>query len=395
VDQFPGEVVFNYTIANIKRRGAIILGTGFLRGDFETAHVINVLLFGMKGTGKSSLLNSLLTSLSMGIKRNSLVTVAKQNTHVTLNYQKISIGENIKDSDNDNDLMNDRTDKKNIKFQIFDPWGDSDQDYKQAQIKHLLQGQIPPGTPRNISDDCITEPIKKNVIHCVCFVIPIGFVLEDDDVKTHVRGTMEKVIALGYQPMIVVTRIDEIEQIELREELQDRLIAMVPASPNNILFHQNYHSENIRVNSIDLSSRKILNTMKSLALTQIKILGGKNFLTSFDQNIETVFTLQQKIIIDGSGKKFLEGEFNENKIKETEKIKENKIKETELSIWLESLKISEEIISNFSDLGATEINDILDLEEEDWTNVKVSPFIQKKILKKSPKWKYKDYFRKF
>jgi len=248
----------------------------------------------------------------------------------------------------------------------------------------LLQGQIPPGTPRNISDDCITEPIKKNVIHCVCFVIPIGFVLEDDDVKTHVRGTMEKVIALGYQPMIVVTRIDEIEQIELREELQDRLIAMVPASPNNILFHQNYHSENIRVNSIDLSSRKILNTMKSLALTQIKILGGKNFLTSFDQNIETVFTLQQKIIIDGSGKKFLEGEFNENKIKETEKIKENKIKETELSIWLESLKISEEIISNFSDLGATEINDILDLEEEDWTNVKVSPFIQKKILKNLP-----------
>jgi hypothetical protein len=382
VDIFPGEIIFNYNIGGVRRRGSIILGTGFLRGDFETEYLINVLLFGWKGTGKSALLNSLVTSLSMTTKKTTICITGSDDAHVTNNYQKIWVGENIKDADNPKLEKLVRSNKREVLLQIFDPWGDSDSDYKTVQIKHLLQGQIPPGVHRNEVDDKLVPPELKNTIYTVCFVVPLGFVMEDPELIKSLKKTMKAVIALRYEPMLVVTRVDDVENIQLREQQQDQLLAMLPILPSNVIFHENYHAQDLRINSIDLSSRKILSKMYNLAESKINQLGGGDYLEEFEQIPETRFTERPpKRNVKDSNKKPTKDSDSPQKKNPDSPQKKN----SDFTSFLSSNGINDDLIEKLVNYQVSSINDIPLLEESDWESMGIGKFPRRRIIDLAPK----------
>jgi len=288
-EDYPGEVEFQYVIGRIIRRGAITLGTGFMRGDFETPYPVNVLFFGMKGSGKSSLANTIMFCLSRCNNVSAKVLLQLEQTdHVTKNYQKVWIGEKLKDNDDVNQYFEELNEsKEKIKICLFDPWGDSDSDYDKVTIKQLIDGQIPPGTHR---DEVVSKLRPKTIsdqIHCVVFIIPLSSI-DDDFTMTQFLARIKMVTDVMIQPLVVVTRIDDLENITTREAYMKRMLQSLPLQEANVFFHQNYHKHTHRDVKIDLSTRRILKAILLSWSNSIQKI--QKVINKVNWNLETILT---------------------------------------------------------------------------------------------------------
>jgi len=61
-----------------------------------------------------------------------------------------------------------------------------------------------------------------------------------------------------YDPLLVVTRIDDVEEAGENERLRKEIISRVPMKEADIFFHKNYVTETERDIKVDLSTRRIL-----------------------------------------------------------------------------------------------------------------------------------------
>ncbi len=62
----------------------------------------------------------------------------------------------------------------------------------------------------------------------------------------------------GYNPILVITRIDDVEEPDENRRLRQEIIDRVPVNEADIFFHKNYVQETHRDIKIDLSTRRIL-----------------------------------------------------------------------------------------------------------------------------------------
>jgi len=282
-DFFPRELIFSYTVENIRRKGSVTLATGFLRGDFETSEPRNILLFGWKGMGKTAFLNNIITCLSMKPNRSTSLIVGDSEDHVTKHYQKVWIGKYIEREENE-EMKQNISNGKEIKIHFFGPWGDSDMDYNTYTILRLTKGEIPPGTHKDSVQICAPDP--ANEIHAVVFLITLTYVEDVKRIKKMV-DTMNMIKDAGYQPFLVVTRIDDISDLTIRGEMMDKLCEVVPLARNDICFQQNYHDQQYRDINIDLNTRRILSKILERSSNRINRFND-TYLRSIPWRCETI-----------------------------------------------------------------------------------------------------------
>jgi len=92
-----------------------------------------------------------------------------------------------------------------------------------------------------------------------------------------VLKTIEEITSLGKTPLLVVTRIDDMENIDKRKGYMSRIIEVMPMGQGNIFFHQNYHKQTYRDINVDLSTRKILSAVMRQSMLSIQKIPKKKF----------------------------------------------------------------------------------------------------------------------
>jgi len=149
---------------------------------------------------------------------------------------------------------------RKIKMHFFDPWGTDLDTYTAVKMNKLLGGYVPPGTSmKEVEPKLTLLPNNANRIHVVLFVFPMLMIMMGEKAKELIdfMNQCTNQENGGYDPILVVTHIDDFENTEDRKELMDKIRTKFPSC--TIFFHQNYTKEKERNADIDLSSRLILN----------------------------------------------------------------------------------------------------------------------------------------
>jgi len=160
---------------------------------------------------------------------------------------------------------------KKIKLHIFDTWGWADNCYKMLPINNFLNGQMPPGCPLVPEGELIPLLMPRdpaNDIHCVIFITPLTSV-DDEQAIGELKKNVSVCVKHDLVPLIVVTRIDDIENAAVNKQLQDEITQKV-AQNAQIFFHKNYTKEETRDVRIDLSTRKILSAVYKRGVTYFR-----------------------------------------------------------------------------------------------------------------------------
>jgi hypothetical protein len=136
---------------------------------------INILIFGIMGSGKSSFINTVITSLSETIEEQTVIGGSLD--HVTNKYEMIQLKPKI-----------------GIKINMFDSWGVSGPNYENTNmLNYFLDGLIPDEFPMEKVYDIqfVEETIKNNYydaykrkIHAVAMFINID-TEKNQEVKNH------------------------------------------------------------------------------------------------------------------------------------------------------------------------------------------------------------------
>ncbi|KAL6040554.1 Matrilin 2 [Balamuthia mandrillaris] len=273
-DDFPGQVEFIFQHGSVTHRGAVTLGTGFLRGDFKAPTPVNFLVFGSKGSGKSSLLNAIITCLSLNKVPSMVFNVMASDEHVTTFFGKAVLSKYLRDHDG---LDDDELPQETIQLVAYDTWGTSadQEEYKLVGLSNFLEGRIYPGAHMDETQKYLRPPNKADEIHVVVFVVTLTSTMQEE-VLEQTRKAMLEVSRLQYTPLLVVTRVDDVEEAEENQRLRKEILAKVPVNPSNVFFHKNYVGERERDVNIDLSTRRILRAICNRYNDRKKAL-GRNF----------------------------------------------------------------------------------------------------------------------
>jgi len=160
---------------------------GYLRGDFQAPTPVNFMVFGSKGSGKSSLLNAIVTCLSLNKKPSRPFTVADSPEHVTTFYAKAILSDFIRD-----DERMGKAPKGVIQPVAYDTWGTSDRgEYKLLQLKHFLSGAVQPGAEMTDPAKFLRPADRADEIHVIVFVVKLTSSMEDGVLEDISKAMME------------------------------------------------------------------------------------------------------------------------------------------------------------------------------------------------------------
>lgn len=210
--------------------------------------VYNLLVFGTAGASKSSFLNTLMTMLRPDDgKDNKLERIAEVGggaDHTTRALHRYRL-----------------SDQFDVYFNIWDTWGlarDAYQDSKLVEI--LVDGKLPQNWDMSQSLDTHRAEFEKmkheklkTQMHGIIFFIPQMFVTDmDDDEQQRVKEVFQILIKKCYNPMVVVTKVDEIFR-ELRQnpfknsamvdDLRRKVADIFDIPSNNVRYSVNYLEE--------------------------------------------------------------------------------------------------------------------------------------------------------
>ena len=109
----------------------------FSKSIFNTKEedTVNILLFGMSGSGKSSYLNTLYSSLSTSPDPIAYAVAGGAEDHVTTKFVPYRTGR-----------IEDGRKKQRTNFRVLDTWGLDRNNYENGQFEAILEGRMPPNT---------------------------------------------------------------------------------------------------------------------------------------------------------------------------------------------------------------------------------------------------------
>ncbi|KAI3647016.1 hypothetical protein MP228_007237 [Amoeboaphelidium protococcarum] len=246
-----------------KWQGCATFITGFLRGEFFTDLKYNILPFGGKGQGKSSLMNSLATCLSKGNFVLDAFSEQNQSDHVTEKYSKLDMSDFINEPG-----------CENLPFVFYDIWGtdhDNMEDMKNM-FNNIIRGMVPVGTHRSkLTDVDMTARSPENHIHCLLIVIRLSAYL-DEELMEQVAQISKKWAQLELiGPIVVVTGIDQTDDESAREESMREMLNRLPVQ-RDVFFVQNYSKQRTRNAKIDIQMRQILLAIRQNAERNMQII---------------------------------------------------------------------------------------------------------------------------
>jgi len=179
--------------------------------------------------------------------------------------------------------------RKLVKLHIFDPWGTASDTYVGTTLPLVLRGQLEPGAEmQNPEKYTFPTPMNNNRIHVILIIFPLTMISSSSKIEGLV-SMLKDCTSGGYDPILVVTHIDDFENMEERKPYMDKIREKFPNI--SIFFHQNYTKEVNRNPEIDLSSRLILRQIVQKANAWKGVHPA--FFTGVNWKYETVLTKQE------------------------------------------------------------------------------------------------------
>jgi len=174
----------------------------------------NLLLFGCCGSGMSALINAM---VSLWHRTPQAVAVSMRSEC------RVTIETKMFDYDG---------------FAFLDTPGATSDFYRNDEFRHILNGFLPVGYTVNKDTDKLQTVIDENAataeerkIHSCIFVVgqQFGYFDEDSENIVRLRGFIEEGVRLGYDPLVVVTEVDEMpdpSDIEKMPEIFHKLLGV-------------------------------------------------------------------------------------------------------------------------------------------------------------------------
>merc|ERR1712107_799366 len=162
-----------------------------------TVQDMNIVFFGLAGSGKSSFINACLTSLGAQVFHE--MSVGGCDDHVTQTYYRLRL----------------RNYFPGARVNLWDTWGLDHENYCNQFFRFILGGHLPHGydmkhrtNMMDLKDFYDMRPFIRKIHACLMFV-PIG-ITEDMDLLNRMRDNVQIAQEEDLSPILVVTRIDTI-----------------------------------------------------------------------------------------------------------------------------------------------------------------------------------------
>ena len=227
--------------------------------DFpEYAPSLNILLFGIAGAGKSSFMNSILTSLLPDYCE--VAAVGGNEHHVTKNIRCFPISRNVQGLGN-------------CCINLWDTWGVDDTNYRHEFLSEILKGNVPAGFQMKESTNGRNLPAAMGSsltrrIHAVFLFVPIG-ILEDNAMCQKMSSLLEEILDAEINADFIITRADTISN---PHALKLQIANKFKIAENRLHLVSNYINSNQKNFLIDKVALNIFNDTVSKGENYIKSL---------------------------------------------------------------------------------------------------------------------------
>jgi len=201
----------------------------------------NILLFGVAGSGKSSFVNSVLTTV--GTVVSSVAAVGGGTTHVTRDITRFKLSQ--------------MPGLESVILNFFDIWGLDKDNFQHKMLLDVLNGTLPEGyqmKERTRNTEELEQSLwKRNErrIHCVLTFMPAG-ILQSKPIVTALKANLQICVS-DYRivPILVVTRASTVGGQEEQNAMK-KAIGMEFSLPEaNIYMMDNYTTEKEKSMRVD------------------------------------------------------------------------------------------------------------------------------------------------
>lgn len=222
----------------------------FWVGDFSNTLVehtppcgvasLNVMPIGSIGSGKSSFLNRILTLVdgltSDSNKHHAFAITAPGGDHVTKRISRIAFS----------DIYPDDKVLRNLRFSVGDSYGATENTYNDQTLYLFLSGMLGEGIDMN--ESIMNKNMDKDEhhqIHCILFFLAQGD-RGDQNLMEKLKKMYQEFLNIGYQPLVIVTKMDEVREQETRKQVIDQVSGLIGANTDLIFATENYHGGNMK-----------------------------------------------------------------------------------------------------------------------------------------------------
>lgn len=218
---------------------------------------LNILVFGLIGSGKSSLINTFFTLLNDECDIVKKAEELQDNEHVTKELVMYELTKQIK---------------------LRDIWGITNTNYGTDIVEKVLHGELPSGWSmgfelanhkQNIESAANKAKAASRAIHSVIFVVPASMSNLEEDFKYALKEKFKYVSKFCPNPIVVLSMVDHLcpiarthpEKAFLDETIRNRrveLCNLLGCSLGNVHIGVNYTQERQKNTAIDVNTFKIL-----------------------------------------------------------------------------------------------------------------------------------------
>lgn len=207
------------------------------------ATCLNILMFGVIGSGKSSFTNTILSAFSDQVMDNA--QVGGDGDHCTTDYRRFHLGQ--------------LCGLTGTEIALWDSWGLDEETYGNDFLMTLLRGDLPSGYEMvnvSIVDGAKRDPDNMHQvdrrIHGVLMFVPIN-ILEDSVMLLRIKDALRLTNKMKLNAQVVVTRADTVSGKQNRVTLQERIAKELNLAPLRVNLVKNY----IKVRDKDFGIDKV------------------------------------------------------------------------------------------------------------------------------------------
>jgi len=238
----------------------------------EKGEKLNILLFGLAGSSKSSFINSCYSLFSPKI----VTQIAHSGGAIDRVTKEMKPYRMIRD------VMGVHGTPEPGFFSLIDTWGlEQNEDYyREGQFELILQGRLPKGWQMGqaVTGANIVEEVKTNeAVHCVVFFVPVGELTAPQNQSFMLRKTKEFcatatrmhipfLVAISKMDMVLPAfRDDPSKTYPEAEKIVMQAAQQFSIAPSQVYPLINYTKETDKVFALDKQTYKILHTAYSIA----------------------------------------------------------------------------------------------------------------------------------